>query len=383
MGTYYQILSTLLTSSPGNLTYHLVIGFSLAWALQTAIVRYHSRQSERARHVILGFSILLSVRLIVFLIAAITAQTQARIDILPPLDRGVTILGLLIITWLWAFPEPTRKSDVLTIILVCLDLVFLAINFIVWNNHSPEITFNSSLLSPLWELIAIVVCTAGFLLLFLRHPKNWGIGIFIYIINLIGHSIAFFSPIFNSDYPAAVRLAQIITYPLFFTLIQDIQNHVHSKEDVQEMKSQEQASNVSYPDLNTLLEQWSTFLGSNNRSDQQGLLNLLCGLFKCDYIIFIQPPRIKDAYALAHAFSSQKTASFDLVDLTSKQIPLIYNSLQRVKPISLRADNKSQDMATLQKYINQRKDFHILASPLISPDIELIGLILIREHPQW
>ncbi|MGE5222197.1 MAG: hypothetical protein ACM3PY_07155, partial [Omnitrophica WOR_2 bacterium] len=64
MSSFFPQVFTILTTSPGNLAYQLVLAFSIAGALQAALIRWRSRPAEQGARLVLGFSLMLVFRLV-------------------------------------------------------------------------------------------------------------------------------------------------------------------------------------------------------------------------------------------------------------------------------------------------------------------------------
>ncbi len=112
---------SLLTVPPGTLTYHLVLAFSILGALQSAFNHWRSSEFPQARRTMVGLGLLLLAQVAMFLVSGLGWQQVLGLEtILPPLDRAFTLLALVWITWLWAFPEPSRSADAATAILSAL-----------------------------------------------------------------------------------------------------------------------------------------------------------------------------------------------------------------------------------------------------------------------
>ncbi len=181
-----QIL-TLLTTSPGNLVYHIVLVFSIAGALQGAIYLLRSSEFPQARRTVLGLSIMLGLQLLLFIASGLVWQGLLKSQtILPPLDRLVTLLSLVWIVWLWAFPEPLRLADAATLLLNLLGITAFGLTLAFWA-QDPASTFNSTGFETAWQAFSLAVILLGILWLALRKPNGWGNGLAMLILGFIGH----------------------------------------------------------------------------------------------------------------------------------------------------------------------------------------------------
>ena len=112
MEAFINEIIIILTTPPGNLTYHLVVTFSVVGALLAAINHWRASGYPQDKRLVIGLSLLLALRLVLLVLAAIAWQGFINeLILLPPVDRAVSLISLLLIVWLWAFPERSRLGD--------------------------------------------------------------------------------------------------------------------------------------------------------------------------------------------------------------------------------------------------------------------------------
>lgn len=171
----------------------------------------------------LGTSILLALQLGLFFVAGLA--WQGILDphaVLPPLDRGVTALSLLVIVWLWSIPQAIAWRDALFGFLGLVAAIFLADSLSLWPSIGQFATFNGSWLDWTWQVASLVIILSGVLVLALTRPLMWGYGQGMLGLFLIGHLVQVLNPGISGDYPGAVRLLQLAAYPLLLSLPQRI-----------------------------------------------------------------------------------------------------------------------------------------------------------------
>ena len=156
-----QILTTL-TVFPGNLVYHLILAFSVAGAFQAALNLWRSSGFPQGRRMVIGLGLLLAVRLILFVGAGLTGKSVADPhSLLPVVDRAITALSLVLIIWLWAFPEPLRSADIATGLLTLLTITAAALSFAWWGANNSDQFFNETWLDMGWEIYSLALLTLG------------------------------------------------------------------------------------------------------------------------------------------------------------------------------------------------------------------------------
>ena len=79
-----------------------------------------------------------------------------------------------------------------------------------WSSQPPTTTFNNSSFDITWEIAALALLLLSLVVLVLRRPESWGVGLGFLLVNLVGHAVQFLWPPANGDFSGVVRLAQII-----------------------------------------------------------------------------------------------------------------------------------------------------------------------------
>lgn len=224
MNTLLENVFTILTSSPENLVYHLVLVFAVMAAFQAVMVLKNRSGEKQSRRLMLGLIILLLGQLVLFAASALTWQGLANPQILlPPIDRAVTIISLTWAVWLWAFPKPTRLADAMVAIISLLVVIFLIVTFVLWNQDPLTSGFNTSLLDTGWSVLGILLVFAGLLVLVIQRGDGWGMGASFLLLHLAGFLTHLVWAKTGGDYSAPLRLAMLCAYPLLPSLVQHLQ----------------------------------------------------------------------------------------------------------------------------------------------------------------
>ena len=221
MTTFLQEFISLLTQQPGNLIYYIVLAFSVAATLPTAWTFARAFEHPYAGRVLLGLIPVLFVLLVSFLIGSLSWQgIMADHNLLPALDRGVTLFSLVLIIWLWAYPEPVRFADMATLLLILAIISLTAVNIAWWSYQSNPAPYNSVPAERISQVIALICIVMGILQLILRRPQAWANGFFMLVILFAGHLFQLIYPNWQGNFAGPVRLAQIVAYPILLTLPQ-------------------------------------------------------------------------------------------------------------------------------------------------------------------
>ena len=146
MGAFLSQIVALLTVPPGNFIYHLVLVFSVAAALQSAVLQWRSSEFPQVRRAIVGLGLLLAAQVLLFGISGLAWQGVVNpAAILPVLDRALMVFSIVWITWLWAFPEPSRPADAAAVLLTLFLGAAAGLDLLVWAPRASTQAFNLSL----------------------------------------------------------------------------------------------------------------------------------------------------------------------------------------------------------------------------------------------
>src|SRR3990172_4970871 len=133
MSAFSSLVLTQLTVPPGDLIYYIVLVFAIASALQSAFNHWRASEFPQARRALIGLGILLLAHLIMFAISGF--GWQKLLDpktVLPPMDRASILFGIVWITWLYAFPEPSRAADGAATLVSLLVVTALGLSLLTW-----------------------------------------------------------------------------------------------------------------------------------------------------------------------------------------------------------------------------------------------------------
>src|SRR5258708_5220548 len=220
MSSLFGQIFSLLTVPPGNLIYHLVLVFSVASALQSAFSHWRLSQFPQARRAMIGLGFLLLAQFFLFVFSGLS--WQGVIDptaSLPPLDRAFTLFSILWITWLWAFPEPSRGADAGAILLSLLVAAIMGLSLLTWPRQSATITYNSSIDDLFWQIASLGFIFVGVSILLLRRPDGYTNGLVVLAIAFLGH-LGHLLVHEDGNYSGIISLAYMAAYPILLTLPQ-------------------------------------------------------------------------------------------------------------------------------------------------------------------
>ncbi len=372
-----QIL-TLLTTPPGNLIYHVVLIFSIAGALQGAIQSLRSSNFPQANRTVIGLSIILGLQLVLFIISGLTWQGLLNSQLIfPPVDRAVTLLTLIWIAWLWAFPEPDRMADGATLLLNVIGITLLGLTLAFWAKESTSF-FDLSGYETIWQLLSISVILLGTLGLVLRKPNGWSNGLAMLILGFLGHFASLLYPM-NGNFPGFVRLAQLAMFPILLTLSQRFPVPAQGRaplvksrnpdEPLQERRRYSTDPKTFHALMTLAAETDSSKIGQvMARGIAQAMLADLC------FLITLGEDK---SLAISCGYDLIREENLGGSNVNQETIPLLANAILRGRTLRLPASSTSSDIKGLGQILSLSNPGNLLSVPITSPERGPVGSILI------
>ena len=350
------------------------LGYSLLIILITSIslVKVYKKWQQgrfpQGFRMVPGLTGLTMLRILVFLFTYFSWRVEpAFTHSLLVLDQAAHLLGLILIIWLWAFPEPSHVIDITAVVLSVL------ITFVV----ILQTIFLPSLLEgvlgtfPFWQIFSILLLVFGCGLIFIRKPNYWVYGLIMGGILFIGSLLSLL--ISNSEY---LHLVQLTAFPLLLILgerfpIGEKPSPDHKQENGD---LQRQRVSVDYQTLDMIQKLF-------NEKDPTGILYKIaqttCYLILADLTLIIDTPDKHGKIRIIAGYDLIREEPLQAITLESKNVPLLTNYIQRGKMLHIPASSTSRDLSHLSKMLQLSKPGHLLATPVLVPGAnKTIGVVL-------
>jgi signal transduction histidine kinase len=384
MNPFLTQIITLLTTQPGNLVYHLVVAFYIAGALQGAISQWRDNPFPQTRRLIIGLSVLLTAQLVLFAISGLAWQglIPTRYT-LPVLDRAVSLLGLVWVIWLWAFPEKSSQGDAATLLLTVLVLLGLFLGVMDWSQVTINASFNASQQEMFWQIASIAMAVLGGVVLGLRRANAWLTGLLMMLILFAGHLMQLVLP-HSGDYPGFVRLFSLAGYALLLPL----PHRFSSSTTFQPPVPQKRASNSAPSEPVRERRRFSTdpkafasllkvaasttydeTVSALARSIAQAVLADLC------FLVFYDE----------NMGTLNMVAGYDLIreehlpsgSISESTVPLLSNAIKRKRPLRMPASSTSPDVKGLSDLFGLTSPGNLMSVPIKRSNGDAWGAVLV------
>jgi signal transduction histidine kinase len=389
-----------LASSDISLIYYIILAYAVAGALQSGFNQWRTSEYPQARRAMTGLGILLAAQIFTFIISALGWQglVDAR-AILPPLDRAYLVFGIIWITWLYAFPEPSKLSDTIATLLSLLVIVALGLTLLLWQNaintQGYEITYNQTIYDFSWQLVCLFLALLGIGVIYLRKPNGMWNGIMLLGIGAVGHIIHLLFTV-PGEYSGVVRLAYMAAYPILYTLPQrfGVSNAVSAPAMAAEPKpastraqrKQEASSTTAMgqqerrkysTDPKTFHAMLALAAESTPAKVSQAVTRAIAQTMLSDLCFLIYLTDNNNQMVIAGGYDLIREDTLEGGSLNKNNVPMLANSIQRGRPLRMPASSTSADVKGLSDILGLANPGHLLNVPILTPDKEALGSILL------
>ena len=378
MGASLNQIFSVLTEAPGSLIYHLILVFSIAGALQAAFVHWRSSEFPQARRTLLGLGILLIAQIGLFLIGGIGIQGYLNLRLfLPPLDRAVTLFSLVWLIWLWAFPEPSRPADAGTWLMSLLVTAALVLSLVAYSTEPFLSSYNQTAYDTYWQLASIGFSLFGMFILGVRRPNGWGYGIAMFLLSFAGHLLYLMVGRTDGDFPGAVRLAHMAAYPILLTLPQRFPSPANRLTSVKQQDApvgERRKYSTDPKTFHALLA-----LAGESATDKlsQAITRAIAQTMLADLCFLIYLTDNNSQMQIASGYDLIREENLEGGSLNKAVIPMLTNALQRGRPLRLPSSSTSADIKGLSDLLGLANPGHLMSVPIITPDKEPLGGVLL------
>ena len=376
MGSLSSQIFSFMTNQQGSVIYHILLVSSIAFGLQSAFNHWRSSDFPQARRTMVGLGILLTINLIMFIVSALGWQQILNLNILlPPLDRAFVLIGLIWVTWLWAFPEPSRAADSATVILSAL-----IASVILLGLSDPDLrnvaSFNATLQDGLWQLASIGWTLIGALILLIRRPSGWGYGVAFLTLAFLGHVTYLWSDRTTGDFPGAVRLAYLAAYPILLTLPQRFPAPTVQPTSVKQEASVPERRRYS-TDPKTFHALLDLAAETNTTKMSQSVTRAIAQTMLADLCFLIYLTDNKTQLQIASGYDLIREEPLEGGSLNKTAVPMLANALQRGRPLRLPASGTSADIKGLGDVLGLGNPGNLISVPMLTKEKESIGGVML------
>ncbi|MBE2181889.1 MAG: hypothetical protein IAE89_00560 [Anaerolineae bacterium] len=254
--------SNMLVVSPGNLIYYLaVFAISLAALFMSLGIRKRGRVGQIYTTATVGTVIAWTLLMLSALFSLVSNTSPDAI--LPPIDRLVQTLVILLLGWAFLTADHERFGRAGPALLLIL-MAWAAIGYIVtgieWASAYSTQDFNSFTYGSTWTLIPLLACLfgGGICLVFFRKIKDAPLKLVFFGVLIIGYAGTLMTTsqgTLEGDYSGIQRIAflaaMLLTLGIIYRQVLDT-FEMPAQKDAQNPISQQSRPVATIPDASTL-----------------------------------------------------------------------------------------------------------------------------------
>jgi signal transduction histidine kinase len=331
---------SLLSGPDGMLLYSLVLGLCALAALVGCWYAGGGQQSPLGRRMQLGLVLLFAAQLILFTAAYLAWGSNGGHSYLPPLDRTVALFNLVLIVWLWVFPEHHPIGDLIATVAAGVIVLLGLGSVVVWITIGSSASFNSSILEGYAYYTGLVLGVIGVILLLVRRPRYWGLGSLMLIILLAGYVGQFFNGQAEADYDWYVHLGEMVAYLVLLTLplrlvdlrrAETIAGTVKATQAVPQQTSVQLIQSIT----NLLVE-------PSPQKYYQQLTRAVAHLVNADFCLLLMPPKTGDQLIIPVGYRRVDEKMIDGFTSDGRKMPTILEAIKSSKTLQLSCINETE-----------------------------------------
>jgi signal transduction histidine kinase len=220
MRIYLAGLAELFANAPAAMISHLIAGLSLALFACLMLLQFNkTAQPARYRRLAVGAGLLLVIQVVQMAFTAFYLKGIAlSATSMGLVDQLVIALTLIWVTWLVLGDEHPRKAN-RTAALLSLVVLFLCTLSILLTLLMPGLqTESGNILNLFWDLGNLLMLAGALVLLTIRRPAYWGIGVLILAAATLGLGLQIIAVGNQLGVMGLIRLTQAISLPWLLVL---------------------------------------------------------------------------------------------------------------------------------------------------------------------
>lgn len=365
-------LTNILTRSPGNLLYHLVISLSLVLLCGLALPKVNREiLKNHARQLFIGCAIILIIQLILFSASLVKTLTPITLALLESLASTLTAVWVI-----WLFHEDDSQFFLTGVnIFLTLALMITASTILIMVLIKGSlISLDLELVIISWQFGTLLLIALGLVFTIVKHPPQSVILICILLMLAAGHSLEIFYQDMLELKFGAVRLAQMVSLPWTIAILQRFGKskpvQVTSQEESPVLQNQKRVDTkpllVDYLLKVSLQETQQEKHKAIARALSMSVLSDICCLFEID--------KNSDKIELLAGYDLIREVFIPPTSVSSKSFQNILNSWRENRVLKLsRLYSEGIEVQTLTEIINYPYLGNVLAYPLPSNTDQLAG----------
>ncbi len=329
-----------LSGPDGNLVYTLVLGLIAFSALISCWYAGGRQQTTLGRRMLLGLLMLFVAQLMLMGIAYLAWSGSGGHSYLPPIERTLALFSLVVIAWLWVFPDSNLTADIITLVAAGIVLLLGLVSEILWIRQGSTVAFNSTSLEEYSFFTGVGILTAGIILLVARRPRYWGFGLLMLVVILTGYLGQFTSGQAEGDYDWYVHLGMMVGYIVLLALPLRL---VGLKPVGVPIVTTTTAQVIPAPTTPQLIQSITNLLTEPSpQKYYQELTRVVAQVMNADYCLLLMPPKTGEQLIVPVGYSKAEDRMIDGFSSDGHKMPSILEAVRSGKNLQTSIDKEAE-----------------------------------------
>ncbi len=324
----------------GNLIYSLVLGLIAFSAMLSCWYAGGRQQSTLGRRMLIGLMLLFAAQLMFLVIAFLAWSGSGGHSYLPPLERTLTLFSLMVIVWLWAFPESNPTADIITLVAAGIVLLLGLGGEILWIRQGSTAGFNTTSLEGYSFFTGVGIIAAGIILLAVRRPRYWGIGLLMLVVIVSGYLIQFFTGQAEGDYDWYIHLGMMVGYTGLLALPLRLAGAKSTGVSIITTTTAQSAAQLATPQLIRSITNLLT--EPSPQKYYQELTRVVAQVMNVDYCLLLLPPKTGEQLIVPVGYHLADDRMIDGFACDGHKMPSILEAVRSGKNLKLSSAQEAE-----------------------------------------
>lgn len=379
----FETLIPILEGPVGIAFYALLLLFLLS--IVYLVLNKRAEPDKLDTRINIGLGVLMGLRLIelpIFIQAWM--GEPAALQAMPAIERGVHIISLVILAWLWTRSggEGGRKQLLFAVELLTAVTVALAL-ISVGNDLGVGAAFNYTTIDYVWSGTSLFILFVSVYQIFSSGQAGQRLGFLQLGMLVLGHGLHLILAEPNGQMPLLVEVANLIAIPLLVALpikMQSAKRETRSTPSGPAPTEQPAFTMPAFFDL----EELSPAAERPPSQPAEELAKQIAEEFGADLGLLATLNEAQLVLELEYGYNLLRSAPVEMTRIPLREVPRLASALMRSRSLRLSADQRLSELASLSQALRLSFPGHLLAAPFTHPrDLRRWALLLINLERNW
>lgn len=395
MLAFWQTLAPALESPAGNIFYALLALFLLSGA--SVALHNRARPAKLERTLATGLGVLMGLRLIELAVFVQGwAGNSTALQAAAPLERGLALITIVVIAWLWVGSRTAGRGRQALIGLELIVALLVAVGLLYfWLGTPARSTFNYSLYDYVWGGVSLLFLVTAFFQIQTSPNKNQ-LGIAHIAVLLAGQVLHLLLAEPFGNMPLLSQAANLISLPLLLLLPASSEAPPPKDADAGALAEPAYSAETSgeatqQPAFFDLEDEAGEVFAANPQKRRTGPLNSpeelarsIAEKLHANVCVLATLNEAQKQLELQYGYNLLRSAPTEPARISLREIPRLTSALQRGRSLRLAAEPRLTELGVLSQALRLSFPGHLLATPFTYPhDLRRWAVLMLQIERPW